>query len=79
MKNAAFDEFVKNQQPDAHSDINWNAIRDEWLRRLDELYNRIRGFLKEYIASGQIQFESRPIALNEENIGSYMPNKSRSG
>jgi hypothetical protein len=71
MKNAAFDEFVKNQQEDAHSAVNWDAIRDEWLRRLDELYGQIRGFLKEYIDAGEIQLETSPIALNEENIGSY--------
>lgn len=71
MKNLAFDEFVKNQQADAHSDVSWNAIRDEWLRRLDELYGQIREFLKEYIDAGEIQPDTSLISLNEENIGSY--------
>jgi hypothetical protein len=71
MKNAAFDEFVKSQQTDTHSDVNWNAIRDEWLCRLDELYNQVREFLTEYIDEGEIQLETSPISLNEENIGSY--------
>jgi hypothetical protein len=71
MKNAAFDEFVKSQQADAHSDVNWNAIRDEWLRRLDELYGQIRTFLNDYVNAGEIHLELSPITLNEENIGIY--------
>jgi hypothetical protein len=71
LKNSAFDEFVKNQQANAHSDVNWNAVRDEWLRRLDELYSQIREFLKKYIDAGEIQLETSSISLNEENIGSY--------
>jgi hypothetical protein len=71
MRNATFDEFVKSQQADAHSDVNWNAIRDEWLRRLDELYGQIRTFLNDYLIAGEIQLEFSPITLTEENIGSY--------
>jgi len=71
MTNATFDEFVKSQQPNAHADIDWNAMRDEWLRRLDQLYNQIHEFLKEYIEAGEIQLERSPISLNEENIGLY--------
>ncbi|HEX3893836.1 MAG TPA: hypothetical protein VHW46_14765 [Terracidiphilus sp.] len=71
MKNAAFDEFVKSQQVPADPEIDWNKERDEWLGRLNELYERIEEFLKEYIASGQIQVTSDVIGLNEENIGAY--------
>src|ERR1035438_7458033 len=71
MKNAAFDEFVKSEQEPAHSKINWVKERDEWLKRLEELNHRIRGYLEEYISSGQIQFEAHPVELTEENIGRY--------
>jgi len=71
MKNTVFDEFVKSQQADAHSDVDWNAIRDEWLRRLDELYGQIRAFLNDYVKAGEIQLQLSPITLSEENIGSY--------
>ena len=71
MRNAAFDEFVKNQQTNAHSEVNWNAIRDEWLSRLDDLYIQVRHFLKEYIDAGDIEFETSPISLLEEDLGSY--------
>ncbi|MGO9637376.1 MAG: hypothetical protein ACLPSO_05475, partial [Terracidiphilus sp.] len=71
MKNAAFDEFVKSQQVPEHPEIDWNQMRDEWLQHLDELYDRIHGFLKEYIDSGQMQLEFNSIELNEDNIGRY--------
>jgi hypothetical protein len=72
LRNAAFDEFVKSQQEPARSKVNWAKERDEWLKRLGELNERIRGYLGEYISSGQIQIESHPIELTEENIGTYM-------
>jgi hypothetical protein len=71
MKNAVFDEFVKSQQVPEHPEIDWNQRRDEWLQNLNDLYSRIQGFLKEYIDSGQMQFESSSIELYEENIGRY--------
>jgi hypothetical protein len=71
LKNAAFDEFVKSQQEPAHPEIDWNKKRDEWLERLDELYGRIHEFLTRYVDEGQIQIESQPIDLYEENIGAY--------
>jgi hypothetical protein len=71
LKNAAFDEFVKSQQEPAHPEIDWNKRREDWLKRLDELYGRIHEFLTGYIEAGQIQIESQPIDLTEENIGTY--------
>jgi hypothetical protein len=71
MKNAAFDEFVKSQQEPEHPEIDWDKERDEWLLHLDELYNQILKFVKEYIDAGQMQFAFQPIELDEENIGSY--------
>ncbi len=72
LKNEAFDEFVKSQQGPAHPEIDWNLRCREWLRHLDELYDQIQGFLKDYIDSGQIEFEPGEVELNEENIGPYI-------
>ncbi len=68
-----FDAFVKGQQPTATNDepVNWEQVRDDWLRRLNELYEKIESFLAKYIDSGEIKREYREITLNEENIGSY--------
>jgi len=70
MTNVAFEEFVKSQQVPEHPEIDWNLRRDEWLQHLNELFKQIRAFLKEYIASGQMQFVPETIKLNEE-FGTY--------
>ncbi len=72
LKNAAFDEFVKSQQGPAYPEIVWDKRKREWLTHLDELYDRIQGFLKDYIDSDQIEFEPGEVELNEENIGPYI-------
>ena len=68
-----FDAFVRSQQPAVPDDkpINWENEREEWLRRLNELYETIESFLSKYIESGAIKRHYREITLNEENIGSY--------
>ncbi len=74
MPNKDFDEFVKRQQGGASvadAEINWEEQRDQWLDHLHRLYANIESFLTEYVSSGQIRYEYRPIDLNEENIGSY--------
>jgi hypothetical protein len=71
MTNLTFDEFVKNQQVPEFPEIYWNTQRDEWLQHLNELFQRIRKFLKEYIDSGKMQFEPHSIELNEE-FGVYV-------
>jgi hypothetical protein len=77
MKNTAFAEFVQSQQEPEQPEVNWNNVRDEWLKHLDELYMQIKGFLKEYIESRppKMRFESSDIELYEENIGTYTAKK----
>jgi hypothetical protein len=72
-RTANFDEFVKRQQTD-HSDskaANWAQRRDDWLRRLKELYGSVEEFLSGYVEGGTIKISYRDITLNEENIGEY--------
>ena len=73
MEVREFDEFVSRQQVgDVGEDkVNWDQERDEWLRYLDSLYNRVEGLLSQYTSSGKIQIRYKPLDLNEENIGSY--------
>ncbi len=76
MKKTVFDEFVKNQQQPEIPEGFWENQRDEWLRFLDALYQRIEGFLSKYTSSGEINIEYTPITLTEENIGSYQVRKA---
>ncbi|HJX83083.1 MAG TPA: hypothetical protein VJ723_01920 [Candidatus Angelobacter sp.] len=66
-ENEKFEEFMRRQQEPIHS-ANWNEERNEWLRRLDDLYSCIGSFLSKY---EQIKTEYRDIRLEEEYVGSY--------
>ena len=53
---AEFKEFIKRQQRSAAADdsVDWNKQRDDWLRNLQELYDRVAEYLDEYIKNGWI-------------------------
>ncbi len=70
--NVDFGAFVKRQAAmAAQQRVDWPRERDEWLSRLNELYDRIEAFLADYVKVGEIEIKYHDIALNEENIGSY--------
>jgi hypothetical protein len=72
MQAQDFAAFVASQQEtDNERQENWGGIRDEWLRHLAELYNRIAEFLQEFVQAGSISYSFSEIALTEENIGTY--------
>jgi hypothetical protein len=72
MQAQDFAAFVASQQQtDNERQENWGAIREEWLRRLDQLYGRIGGFLQEFVETGSISYSFSDIKLTEENIGTY--------
>jgi hypothetical protein len=51
----AFAEFVASQQPTPEeAEIDWAAERDEFLRNLQMLYERVGAFLKEYVDNGSM-------------------------
>jgi hypothetical protein len=74
MNTSNFDEFVRRQQEETQvaAQVNWNEVRDEWLAQLDRLYSRVESFLSKYVDSKQLQYEFRPVEINEERIGSYV-------
>jgi hypothetical protein len=74
-RTADFGAFVKRQQalsvsPEGER-VDWAKEREDWLRRLRELYEQIESFLEQYARTGEITLTYREIELNEENIGSY--------
>jgi hypothetical protein len=67
-----FAKFVASQQ-EAHvkAEMDWAGLRDEWLKNLDSLYQKVGGFLQEYIPDS-ISYRFAKIELNEPNIGRYL-------
>ena len=68
----AFAEFVASQQPTPEdAAIDWAEERDDFLRNLQGLYDRIGDFLKEYVDNGSIRYSFSDMRLSEENLGTY--------
>jgi hypothetical protein len=57
---------VRNERP-----VDWVAQKNEWLQYLNDLYQMVETFLKEYVESQQIAIEYKNIELTEEDIGRY--------
>jgi hypothetical protein len=72
MESEDFAKFVASQQgTGVDTEIDWAEIRDDWLRDLDSLHQRMVGYLHDYIEAGSISYEFVEVALTEENIGEY--------
>ncbi len=73
MSKQDFDDFInqatKNQNNE--SIIDWNTIRDEWLKRLTEFYALIESFLAEYKKDGKLDYQFSKKDIFEEYIGNY--------
>jgi hypothetical protein len=69
---AEFEAFVKGQHARAEAETaDWHDELPQWLKSLDELYDRLSGYLSTYIQSGQIDISYREVELNEDNLGTY--------
>lgn len=51
--------------------IDWLARRDAWLRRLDEFYRQVEGYVEPYVSSRKIYLNFSPRQMHEEYVGSY--------
>ena len=72
MSRQQFEEYIAARaEAPAESAIDWDARRDEWLRRLDEFYGRVEGYLQPYVERGAVcmDFAQRP--MREEHVGAY--------
>jgi hypothetical protein len=74
MNNNDFDAFLKRQPPAQveQPPTDWGKERDEYLSRLDELYNIFRDSLIDYINNGSVSVTYNNTTLQEEHIGSYV-------
>lgn len=73
MSKKDFEEYLKKQhsKADEKAEIDWNKKRNEWLIYLDQFYEKIRGFLKDYTEPGDLSIEPSEKIIHEELIGEY--------
>ena len=68
-----FDEFVKQRTEQARQfaeALNPEERLASWRHELDSLYQKMEGYLKDYMDSG-LRTERRPVQLTEDDLGSY--------
>jgi hypothetical protein len=72
MSKKEFTDFINRQKPIVEEPpINWATEKERWFEFLDNLYQMIERFLKEYTDLRKILLTYNEIELTEENIGRY--------
>ncbi|MBI4083402.1 MAG: hypothetical protein HY423_12415 [Candidatus Lambdaproteobacteria bacterium] len=68
-------ELLKRKREEADSvPDRYKSEKENWLRRVDELYRTINQWLARYEKRGDIQFEYEEVSRQEELIGPYSVN-----
>ena len=75
MATGSFDEFVKSEHEGWRSskdnEMDWQAVRNEWLAKVEDLFDLAKGFLQPYVDSKQIVISYKSAKLNEQYLGAY--------
>ena len=60
----------KKQRMD-ESSVNFAGLRNDWLERIDSLYNTINSWLEPLVVKGYAKISFHTVAMYEENLGTY--------
>jgi len=64
-------EFERLLDATAASAPAWAARRDEWMRKLDDLYSQVDAWLKPYVDSGKVETSRVARGIDEEPVAAY--------
>ena len=73
MANTTFSEFIAEQTapPVGEPKVDWDERREEWLQYLEQFYQLVEGFMREYLDQGKVRLQRGTKKLHEEFIGDY--------
>lgn len=71
MGKRSFTEYIENHELGKEEETNWVDEKDKWLRHLNEFYDKVRMFLKDFIESKDVSIKYQNKWINEEHIGRY--------
>ncbi len=68
-----FAKFVASQQaiPSTEPEIDWHKERDQYIKDVATLFERISSYLKSYIENDSIRISYDDVEISEEKIGTY--------
>ena len=69
-KKDALDAFLRSKASKEPA-IDWEAKKDQWLRRIAKLYDQIKRWLAPLERDGVVQYSLRTTTFEEGYIGSY--------
>ena len=77
MSKEEFDDFLRKEEEQKQTTIDWEDRKKWWLMQLNILFSDIQNWLKEYIDSKKINVEFNYIDIYEEILGSYKAQQMR--
>jgi hypothetical protein len=77
MSRSEFEEFLRTHEEEitAQELVDWNKTRDEWIKHIDDFYQMVNYWLKDYVEASKVTIKTLAITLNEQPIGSYKTHK----
>ncbi len=77
MSKQDFEAFLQRHEAsvDEESRTDWHKRKSEWLAHIAEFYDRVQGWLQDFIAQRKVAISDYPLELNEDFIGHYETRK----
>ena len=78
MSRHEFEEFLRRHEEEkitAQERIDWNKMREEWVKHIEGFYQVVKNWLKDYVEEGKVTIKTLAMTLNEEPIGPYKTHK----
>lgn len=61
----------KKDREKEESQVDWNATKEEWIKKVSEFYKLVEDWLKPYVERGLLASERVKIKIQEEFLGEY--------
>lgn len=71
------EEFLNNKKKDTEVKINWEEVKEKWLKEIDNFYTQVQSWLKEYETKNLLKIDFEEVTKLEEHIGEYKARKMR--
>lgn len=72
----SFEEFLnRKKEQSKEQNINWEERKSIWIKSVDSLFSKIKGWLEPFEKQGLVVFKEREIKCYEDYLGEYIIKK----
>ncbi len=68
-------EKLKKLQETKKNKVNWDELKHEWIKDVENFYENVQKWLSELKEEGLLTMNFSPVTVSEENIGTYTINQ----